>query len=114
MATAAQALVREQLSAVTFVQDYWQLAFDGSGFTVFSSITVTGPDWQVRDDDVEFRNRLCERIGRLVAKVSVDLEAVRLVFDDDTQISLSLQEAHYTGPEALTFQAFGQGVLYVL
>ena len=35
--TALRGLVTEQLSSVTFVMDYWQLAFDGFGLTITDS-----------------------------------------------------------------------------
>ncbi len=114
LTAAAQVLVGEQLSSITFVQDYWQLAFDGSGFTVYSSITVTGPGWQVRDGDDEFRNRICERIARLVTQVTARPDGVMLTFDDGCRVELSLQRDDCHGPEALTFQAFGESLLYVV
>jgi hypothetical protein len=109
----AQFLVGEQLSSVTFIQDYWQLDFDGSGFTVFSSISIVGPDFRFRDGDPEFRNYLCDRIAHKVSSVGIDSSFVVITFDDAFRIELSLRDADLQGPEFLTFQRVGSDVPFV-
>ena len=101
---ALQALVGEQLSSVTFVMDYWQLAFDGHGLTVFTRTTVSGPDWRVENTDEQFRNRLCERIGRKVAAVAFHSgDYLAITFDDASIIKASMREQDYSGLEAFNF-----------
>lgn len=110
----AQFLVGEQLSSVTFIQDYWQLDFDGSRFTVFSSISIVGPDFRIRDGDPEFRNCLCDRIAHRVSSVTIDSGSVAINFDESFRIELSLRDADLQGPEFLTFQRLGSDMLYVI
>src|SRR5258708_2491849 len=101
--TALQALIGEQLSSVTFVMDYWQLAFDGHGLTVLSRIAVSGPGWRVWDGDDQFRNRLCECIAHLVTGASLRPNELAITFDDGSTIEVSLKESDYVGPEAINF-----------
>jgi hypothetical protein len=116
LATALQALVGEQLSSVTFVTDYWQLAFDGHGVSIMSRLVVTGPDWRVSDGDVEFRNRLCERIGHLVTGAALRPgDCLALSFEKGITIEASVRERDYRGPEAIHFHRRGSpGFDYVL
>src|SRR5713101_4512161 len=112
--TALQALIGEQLSSVVFVMDYWQLAFDGHGLTVFSRITVSGPGWQLWDGDDQFRNRLCERIAHLVTGTSFrPSEGLALTFDDGSAIEVSLKDSDYVGPEAINFSPQNSDILIV-
>src|SRR5260370_29197897 len=113
--TALQALIGEQLSSVTFVMDYWQLAFDGYGLTVYSRTTVSGPDWQMSDGDDQFRNRLCERIAHLVTGASFrEGEGLSIAFDDGTTIEVSVKDNDYDGPEAFTFSVPNSDFLIVV
>ena len=57
--TTLRQLIGEQLSAVTFVQDYLQLAFDGPGINVYNPLTVETPTITVRTWDDQLRNVLC-------------------------------------------------------
>lgn len=116
LATALEALVGEQLSSVTFVMDYWQLAFDGHGLSVMTRMAVEGPGWRVRDGDTEFRNRLCEPIAHRVTGVTLrPHDALALRFEGGITIEASLRDEDYRGPEAIHFNRRGApGVGYVL
>jgi len=106
---AAQLLVGEQLSSVTFVQDYWQLHFDGSGFTVFSEIEVTGDGFTARPGDESFRNRLCDRIATILLDVRIVDDD--LAFDDGCSLAISFTPR--VGPEAFTFSVRGRSDIWV-
>ena len=110
-AEALRAVVTERLSAVTFVMDYWQLAFDGHGLTILTRISVKGPSWQVSDGDPEFRNRLCGCVGDAVADVAFRHgDCLALTFVGGSIVEVSLRDQDYRGPEAIHFHLRGSGV----
>jgi len=99
-----QVLVGEKLSSVTFVLDHWQVDFDGNGFNVMSQIAVTGADWTCRSGEPGFRDRLCERIGKIVADAEFEDDiGVSIVFEDGGGLHLSTEPDDYRGAEALLF-----------
>jgi hypothetical protein len=103
--TALNGIVGEQLSSVTFVMDYWQLSFDGAVLTVYSAVAVRGQDWSVSDQDDQFRNRLCERIGHIVMATEFRAgDCILVRFDDGGTVEVSLREHDYHGPEAINFR----------
>ena len=61
-----QVIVGEQLSAVTFVQDYVQLHFDGPRLTVFSHAVVISGDKTFHWGKPGFRDALCNSIAKKV------------------------------------------------
>ena len=69
----------EQLGAVTFVQDYLQLDFDGRGFSVFMPVSVEAGGATIRSGDPQFRNALCGQIAKLVRSVSLQYPPVAVV-----------------------------------
>ena len=98
-------IVGEKLSAITFVLDYWQLQFDGPEINVYSRITVRSKGSVVRDGDDQFRNRICERIGKIVEETKLEeSEAFIVSFEDQSSISISLRPEDYRGPEAMLFR----------
>jgi hypothetical protein len=108
LATAFRAVVSVQLSSVTFVMDYWQLAFDGYGLTILTRIMVRGPNLRTSDGEPEFRNRLCDRIGHVVTDVALRPgDCLVLTFDDGSIIEASLRDQDYRGPEAILFRVRG-------
>lgn len=97
-------MVGEQLSAVVFVMDYVQLQFNSSStVTVLTPITVIPPgsSLAVRSGDDQFRNRLCEQIAKIMSNASVTSEEFRIVFEDQTMISISLRAEDCPGPESI-------------
>ena len=104
-------LIGVELSSVTFVRDYVQIHFEEVALTAFNPITVTtNTSW--RSGSAGFRDALIERInGRLVA-VAVSTEALALDLHDGARIEVSLREADYVGPEALTFVS-AEGRIFV-
>jgi hypothetical protein len=100
-----QILVGGKLSSVTFVLDYWQIDFDGNGFSVMSAITVRGDGWTCRSGDAGFRDRLCEQIAKIV--IHADFEddvGVSIIFKDQSSLQLSTEPDDYNCPEALLFR----------
>ena len=98
-------IVGEQLSSVTFVMDYLQLAFNPPpSMSIYTPLTVCCSGHEFARGDDQFRNRLCEQITKIVKSVEFRKEEAFLItFQDDSSISISLKPSDYTGPEALDF-----------
>ena len=93
-------LVGEQLSAVTFVQDYLQLAFDGPVLTAVTWPVVTTGERKLRIGERDYRDELCARIARLVKSATCSDEEIRLSFDDGALFSISLRVEDLEGRSA--------------
>ena len=105
----------EQLSSVTFVQDYIQLHFDGPGINVYMPMHVEAGATTIRSGDNQFRNALCGQIAKVVQTVSFqDSEALTITFADDTRLSISLRDEDYSGPEALEAHGFRDAPIIVV
>lgn len=99
-----------QLSAVTFVQDYLQLWFDGPGINVFNPLTVTTRAGALTSWSPGFRDALCGQITRIVAGVDRRPgESLTLSFEDGSSLAISLRRQDYSGPEAYYAHGFDQG-----
>lgn len=104
LASDIQTLVGRQLGAVTFVQDYWQLAFDGPVLTIFTRTTIQSPESSVSIDHPNFRNQLCGCIGKIVRSADFNEDqCLVLGFDNEIKIEISVHQCDYVGPEALIF-----------
>lgn len=100
-----QQIVGQQLSAVVFVMDYIQFQFNPPPtITIFTRIIVQTSEVHFTQGDDQFRNKLCEQITKIVKFIEVNREDVfKIVFQDDSEISISLHPEDYVGPEALVF-----------
>ena len=104
----------EQLSAVTFVQDYLQLWFDGPGINVTNPLTVQTGQASVTSWQPGFRDALCSQIAKIIAAVECrDGEAFIIRFEDGSQLSISLRKQDYTTPEALYAHGFRDDAWFV-
>ena len=109
-----QELCGEQLSSVTFVQDYLQLWFDGPGINVTNPLTVETGAVSVTSWQPGFRDALCGQIAKIVKTVEfIDKEAFVIGFEDGSRLSVSLREKDYTTPEALYAHGFSDKRLFV-
>ena len=99
-----QAIIGEQLSAVTFVQDYVQLHFDGPRLTVFSHPVVTLGEKTFHWGKPGFRDALCNSIAKQVTEARVAYgESIAIRFTDGSTIKISLKDENYRGGEAVNF-----------
>jgi hypothetical protein len=104
----------EQLSAITFVQDYLQLWFDGPGVNVLTPLTVKTLSGALTSWSPGFRDLLCGQIGKIVATVERrPAEALTIVFEDDSSLSISLRREDYTGAEAYYAHGFKENAWLV-
>jgi hypothetical protein len=112
---AIQFVAGEQLSSVTFVMDYWQLAFDGHVFSVFTRLTVTQNDRTVRSGEDGFRDRLCEQIAKIVSAIDFADKVLSITFEDNSKIRVFARPEDYRAPcpEAFLFQSYKFKTLYV-
>ena len=102
-----QVIVGEQLGSVTFVQDYVQLAFDGSCLTAVTVPTVEAAGHTFRWGDAGYRDELCERIARRVTAARIERGvAIVIAFDDGALVRVSLRAEDLQGlsAESATFQ----------
>jgi hypothetical protein len=98
----------EILSGVTFLADYCQLHFGSSTIWAFNPLSIQIVDAVVRDGDDQFRNKLCEQIGKIVERFDIDRGMACIVtFVDRSSISISLEKSDYRGPAAIAI--FGAG-----
>ncbi len=112
--TFFQQLHGEQLSAVTFVQDYLQLWFDGPGINVTNPLTVESGKISVTSWQPGFRDALCSQIAKIVKLVECrEKIALVITFEDDSRLSISLREQDYTSPEAIYAHGFKDKISFV-
>lgn len=82
----------EQLSAVTFVQDYLQLWFDGPGINVTNPLTVESAAGRITSWQPGFRDLLCAQITKIVDTVKhYPSDALVVRFTDGSSIPISLR-----------------------
>lgn len=104
-----------QLSAVTFVQDYLQLWFDGPGINITNPLTVQIGQTAVTSWKPGFRDALCTQIAKIVSAAEIlDGEAFIIRFKDDSLISVSLRREDYTSPEAIYAHGFKANLALVI
>lgn len=105
----------EQLSAVTFVQDYLQLWFDGPGINVTNPLTVEAGGSKITSWNPGFRDLLCGQIAKIVNIVEYRAEEALVIrFTDHSQLSLSLRREDYTSPEAFNAHHFKNNQRFVV
>ena len=103
-----QMLIGGQLSAVTFVQDYLQLHFDGPRLTVFSHAVVMRGSMILHWGKPGFRDALCNNIAKKVTAAQVTYgESIAIRFADGSTIQISLKDDSCLGREAVNFDAGG-------
>jgi len=103
-----------ELSAVTFVRDYLQLAFDGPVLTVISDGVLTKLGTSYRFSDAGFCECIRQTIGSAVTDTDLKLgEFCRVRFAANTIFEVSLRDEDYkSGPEALLLR-MEDGSLFV-
>jgi hypothetical protein len=102
-----QRLIGEKLESVTFVHDYVQLGWARSGLNAYTMPVAVTPSGIYMVGAPEYRQVLYRLEGRIVTKVDVPDECVRLLFEGGTSLSISLRDEDYSCPEALLYQEKG-------
>ena len=98
------ALIGKQLSAVTFVMDYFQFDFDGHRLTVYTVPTVS----LYRKNLSNFRDQLCAFIEQVVTSADeLPDTAIHIDFGDFGRLTIPLDEDSKRQVEAAEFRPFG-------
>jgi hypothetical protein len=76
-----ETLVDQQLSCVSFVQDYLQLDFDGRRLTIntWPIVILRGREFRMGDDG--YRDALCASIGKSVVEISETEIEIAITFE---------------------------------
>ena len=84
-------LIKEQLSSVTFVQDYLQLDFDGHKLTCYSWPEIIISSKSIIFPTESYRNILCSFIAKEVNAVEYkDEQYLRFIFNQGKQLFFNL------------------------
>jgi hypothetical protein len=98
------AIEGEQLSAVTFVQDYVQLHFDGPMLTAITWPIVVSNGASVEFGAAGYRDRLCGLIAKNVIRAHVRPgDRLQIDFEGDASVVVSLKPDAYRAAEAVIF-----------
>jgi hypothetical protein len=87
-------LIGEQLSSVTFVQDYLQLDFDGKKLTCYEwpIVVLSGQRFDI--NVMQYRNALCSLIAKEIKDtIFIDAKMLELNFETEEQIVFDFEQA---------------------
>jgi hypothetical protein len=94
-------LKNRRLGAVTFVQDYLRLDFDGPRLTAYLCPTIKTKTVELNLSTAGYRDALCRQIGKKVNDAyKVRGEKLVIQFEDQVVLEISLREEDQVGPEA--------------
>ncbi len=93
-------LVGEELSSVTFVQDYLQLDFNGPLLTLFVWPEVFREEGSYAFGEPGYRDMLCGEIAQNVSEATLEAEAIEVQFEDGVIFRASLREEDIDVTEA--------------
>ncbi|HEU5180504.1 MAG TPA: hypothetical protein VFW45_06915 [Candidatus Polarisedimenticolia bacterium] len=98
-----QGIVGGTLSSVQFVMSYLILGFDSQGALttlVWPEITIGKEHYHFGDTD--YRNELCELIGKVVQTAQVtEREEIVITLENETQLLIPLRKASNPGERAI-------------
>jgi hypothetical protein len=96
-------LIGEELSGVTFVRDYVQLQFNPPPMVnALTPVTVSTASTSATLGEPDFANLLIGQIGKSIQAVEFrESNALRLIFEDASVVSISLKPGERVGPEAV-------------
>jgi L-fucose isomerase-like protein len=98
------AIEGEQLSAVTFVQDYLQLHFDGPRLTLITLPFVMKGETRFDPGSAGYRDALCSFIAQKVLRAyAIPADRLQIEFSDQTSIITSLKPESYRAAHAVFF-----------
>lgn len=94
-----------QLSAVTFVQDYIQIHFDGPTVTAITLPTVVVGNRRFVPGSPGYRDALCAQIAKIVSRCFVKPgDRLQVEFSDHSLVLVSLRPEDYEAAEAAIFR----------
>jgi hypothetical protein len=99
-----EAVVGEQLNAVTFVMDYVQFHFNGPGLTALNHPVVEFRGVHTQFPGPGSRDALCSLIEQSVESVEQrEGVHIKLIFRSGHRLIIPLDPGSYIGPEGATF-----------
>ena len=94
----------QELSSVTFVQDYLVLDFNGPVLTLYIWPEVFRPEGSYGFGEPGFRDMLCEEIANDVETATfAEAIALEIAFESGTIFRIPLRDQDYVGAEAGQF-----------
>jgi hypothetical protein len=103
--TRLRDIVGEQLSAVSFVQDYVEFHFDGPVLRVYTQPRIVTVGGEFRFPETGSRDALCSAIADIVQDIEIrEHDRIVLHFATNRKITVPIVEEGYAFPEAFTFQ----------
>jgi hypothetical protein len=100
-----QVIAGRSLTIVVFIHDYVQLSFDGPTLTTFSLPVFTQFGNAIRVKQAGYCDALCAQIDIVVATADVTDEELVVRFVNGAQLTVSLHDHEYVGPEAIVFDS---------
>jgi hypothetical protein len=95
-------LKSQRLSSVEFVQDYIQLHFDDYTMTLYNPVKILQGSDGLRQEQVGFKDALCNLINRVVRDVScMESDRVEVLFDSGSSVVVSIADKDYSALEAI-------------
>jgi hypothetical protein len=95
-------LVGESLNAVTFIEDYVELSFNGPKLQALTLIRFIGEGLSLNPQQPGWRDGLCSLIGQTVSNVKMG-DDFEIRFSSGGTIYISLRAEDHRGPEAMIF-----------
>lgn len=97
-----KSLVGEQLSAVSFVQDYVELHFEGPVIRAINNPIATINEQLFKFPDIGSRDALCSFISQKVTQVYYKEHVeLTILFSNGGKISVPLDDDSYRSPESV-------------
>jgi hypothetical protein len=98
-----------EISSIVFIRDYIQLIFEGpvetATLTAFTLPIVTNNGTSFTIQMSGYRDALCSLISKRVLKtITQEKVAIRLFFEGNEVVEISLRDEDYEGPEAVMFR----------
>lgn len=97
-------MIGEPVSAISFVQNYVELHFDGNILTARTPVSIVIRQQHFIFPETGSRDALCELIGRRAIDIVIcDDDSITLTFDDSSTAVIPLGQEFRSGPEAAQF-----------
>jgi len=77
-------------------------------------ITVISGGRTTKSGDDQFRNHICDQIAKVAKGIEiVESQYLAIVFQDNSELRVSLRPEDYTGPEAVSFNGLNNEMVVI-
>lgn len=102
------ALIGTELKSVCFIEDYLELGFNDSKFTLYAWPHVLLTEFSVAYGEPEYRNALCAQIGEEVVEASLEEgSALTIELANAVVLGVSLREEDVDAPVSGSYSESG-------